>query len=60
MLTVDALDVAYGRAQVLFGVSLQVPAGALVCVMGRNGVGKSTLMHADHGHPGPTRGAGRL
>jgi urea transport system ATP-binding protein len=46
MLTAESLDVAYGRAQVLFGVSLEAPAGALVCVMGRNGVGKTTLMKA--------------
>jgi urea transport system ATP-binding protein len=46
MLTVEALDVAYGRAQVLFGVDVHVPAGALVCVMGRNGVGKTTLLEA--------------
>jgi urea transport system ATP-binding protein len=46
MLTVEGLDVAYGRAQVLFDVSLQVSPGSLVCVMGRNGVGKTTLMKA--------------
>jgi urea transport system ATP-binding protein len=38
--------VAYGRAQVLFGVSLAAPPGSLVCVMGRNGVGKTTLLKA--------------
>jgi urea transport system ATP-binding protein len=46
MLTVEGLDVAYGRAQVLFGVSVEAPAGSLVCVMGRNGVGKTTLLKA--------------
>ncbi|MGX7674800.1 urea ABC transporter ATP-binding subunit UrtE [Plantactinospora sp. DSM 117369] len=46
MLTVQGLDVAYGRAQVLFGVDLEAPAGSLVCVMGRNGVGKTTLLKA--------------
>jgi urea transport system ATP-binding protein len=46
MLTVEALEVAYGRAQVLFGVDVHVPHGALVCVMGRNGVGKTTLLEA--------------
>ncbi|GAB7052521.1 urea ABC transporter ATP-binding subunit UrtE [Catenuloplanes indicus] len=45
-LVVQGLDVAYGRAQVLFGVDLHAPAGELVCVMGRNGVGKSTLLKA--------------
>jgi urea transport system ATP-binding protein len=46
MLEVTGLEVAYGRAQVLFGVDLTVPAGSLACVMGRNGVGKTTLLNA--------------
>ena len=46
MLTVQGLDVLYGRSQVLFGVSLEVPEDGLLCVMGRNGVGKSTLLNA--------------
>jgi urea transport system ATP-binding protein len=45
-LEIDGLTVAYGRTQVLFGVDLHVPSGALVCVMGRNGVGKTTLLNA--------------
>ncbi|WP_169979140.1 urea ABC transporter ATP-binding subunit UrtE [Microbispora sp. H10836] len=44
MLSVEGLESGYGRARVLFGVSLEVPAGSLVCVMGRNGVGKTTLL----------------
>jgi urea transport system ATP-binding protein len=56
MLTVEGLDVAYGRAQVLFDVSLEVPPGALVCVMGRNGVGKTTLVHAVMGILSPRAG----
>ena len=45
MLRVEDLDVSYRRTQVLFGVSMEVPAGGLVCVMGRNGVGKTTLLN---------------
>ncbi len=45
MLVVEDLDVAYRRTQVLFGVSMEVPDGGLVCVMGRNGVGKTTLLN---------------
>ena len=45
-LEVRDLRVAYGRSEVLFGVSLDVPDGTLVCLMGRNGVGKSTLLNA--------------
>lgn len=45
MMSVEHLDVAYGRSQVLFDVSFEVPDGSLVCIMGRNGVGKTTLLH---------------
>ncbi len=45
MLVVENLDVAYRRTQVLFGVSMEIPDGGLVCVMGRNGVGKTTLLN---------------
>jgi urea transport system ATP-binding protein len=44
ILSVTGLEVAYGPTQVLFGVSLDVPDGGLCCLMGRNGVGKSTLL----------------
>jgi urea transport system ATP-binding protein len=44
ILAVCDLEVAYGPTQVLFGVSLEVPDGGLCCLMGRNGVGKSTLL----------------
>ncbi len=58
MLSVEGLDVAYGRTQVLFGVSLHVPSDGLVCLMGRNGVGKTTLLNAIMGILRP--GAGRI
>ncbi|MEV4068931.1 urea ABC transporter ATP-binding subunit UrtE [Nonomuraea fuscirosea] len=45
MLSVTGLESGYGRARVLFGVSLEVGPGQLVCVMGRNGVGKTTLLN---------------
>jgi urea transport system ATP-binding protein len=57
MLQVRDLEVSYGRTQVLFGVSLDVPDGSLVCVMGRNGVGKTTLLNAILGILSPTRGS---
>src|SRR2546421_3567990 len=44
MLTVERLDVAYGGSQVLWGVDLSVAQGEVVCLMGRNGVGKTTLL----------------
>ena len=44
MLAVERLDVAYGGSQVLRGVDLRVGAGEVLCLMGRNGVGKTTLL----------------
>lgn len=46
ILSVQGLDVAYGRAQVIHGVSLEVAAGEVVALMGRNGAGKSTTLKA--------------
>jgi urea transport system ATP-binding protein len=45
-LEIDQVRVAYGRTEVIYGVSLDVPSGSLTCLMGRNGVGKSTLLNA--------------
>ncbi len=46
MLEIKGLNVAYGESQVLWDVSLDVPSGDVVCLMGRNGVGKTTLLRA--------------
>jgi branched-chain amino acid transport system ATP-binding protein len=46
MLAVEDIYVNYGPSQVLQGLSLQVNAGEVVAVMGRNGVGKTTLMRS--------------
>ena len=46
LLKVDQLDAWYGRAQVLFGLGLEVGRGEVVALMGRNGAGKSTTMKA--------------
>jgi branched-chain amino acid transport system ATP-binding protein len=46
ILKVDGLDAAYGRAQVLFGVSLSLDRGETVALMGRNGAGKSSTLKA--------------
>ena len=43
MLEVTDLQVAYGEAPALWGVSLDVHAGELLCVVGPNGAGKTTL-----------------
>ena len=46
MLEVRDLQVAYGAAPALWGVSLDVGAGELLCVVGPNGAGKTTLINA--------------
>ena len=46
ILEIEGLDAAYGQAQVLFDVSLQVARGEIVALMGRNGAGKSTTLKA--------------
>ena len=56
-LTVDAVDAGYGDFQALFGVSLDVPGGATVAIIGANGAGKSTLLRAVMGQVELTRGA---
>src|SRR5262249_6812424 len=58
MLDVNAIDLHYGAAQALRSVSLTAQPGKVTCVLGRNGVGKTTLLDALAGqHPassGPT------
>ncbi len=44
MLAVENLDLYYGDAQALAGVSLEVPAGEIVAIVGANGAGKSSLI----------------
>jgi branched-chain amino acid transport system ATP-binding protein len=52
MLEVRNIDVRYGAATALRGVTIDVAAGELVCVVGPNGAGKSTLINAIAGlHP---------
>ena len=55
LLTVSQLRAAYGRAQVLFGIDIEVGAGEVVALMGRNGAGKSTTLKSIMGLiPGAT------
>jgi branched-chain amino acid transport system ATP-binding protein len=56
MLNVRDLEVFYGRAQVLFEVSFDVPAGQVTALMGRNGAGKSTTLKALMGLVPPVAG----
>jgi branched-chain amino acid transport system ATP-binding protein len=55
-LAVDDIYAAYGSSRVLFGISLHVERGECVCLLGRNGVGKSTTMRAIMGLTPPFAG----
>ena len=46
LLDIENLSAAYGRARVLFGLSLQLGAGEVVALVGRNGAGKTTTLKA--------------
>ena len=56
LLRVQDVYTAYGLSQVLFGVNLEVIRGECVCLLGRNGVGKTTTMRSIMGLTPPTRG----
>jgi branched-chain amino acid transport system ATP-binding protein len=56
LLAVEDIHTAYGLSRVLFGVSLEVAAGECVCLLGRNGVGKTTTMRSIMGLTPPSRG----
>jgi branched-chain amino acid transport system ATP-binding protein len=55
-LVVEDIYTSYGLSQVLFGVSLEVVQGECVCLIGRNGVGKTTTMRSIMGLTPPRRG----
>jgi branched-chain amino acid transport system ATP-binding protein len=57
MLRVIDIHTYYGLSHILFGVSLEVAAGEIVCLIGRNGAGKSTTMKSIMGITPPRCGA---
>ena len=56
MLDVQAIDLHYGAAQALRAVSLKAEPGKVTCVLGRNGVGKTSLLDALAGQQPVSRG----
>jgi branched-chain amino acid transport system ATP-binding protein len=56
LLSVEDIRTAYGLSQVLFGISLDVEPGECVCLLGRNGVGKSTTLRSIMGLTPPRAG----
>ncbi len=56
LLAIEGLDLHYGDAQALAGVALEVPAGAIVAIVGANGAGKTSLIRAIAGIERPSAG----
>lgn len=56
MLTIENLQAGYGKVEVLHGISIDVPKGKIVTLIGSNGAGKSTTMRAISGMIKPTSG----
>ena len=56
MLQISNLHAGYGKVEVLHGISLQVPKGQVVTLIGSNGAGKTTTMRAICGMIAPTQG----
>ena len=60
MLIISNLHAAYGKVEVLHGISLEVPKGKLVTLIGSNGAGKTTTMRAISGMIKPKSGSVKL
>ena len=56
LLNVENIHTAYGLSRVLFGISLEVKAGECICLLGRNGVGKTTTIRSVMGLTPPASG----
>jgi urea transport system ATP-binding protein len=60
MLSVTNLSLSYGASQILRNVGFEAPSGEVTCILGRNGVGKTSLLRAIMGHRPISSGAIRF
>jgi branched-chain amino acid transport system ATP-binding protein len=60
LLEVEDIHTAYGTSRVLFGISLDIKPGECVCLLGRNGVGKTTTIRSIMGLTPPSKGRVRF
>jgi branched-chain amino acid transport system ATP-binding protein len=60
MLEVEHIHTFYGLSHILFGVSLSIESGKVVCLLGRNGAGKSTTLKSIIGIVAPRKGSIRF
>ena len=60
MLQVEGIETYYGLSHILFGVSLEIKEGEVVCLLGRNGAGKSTTIKSIIGLTPPKKGTIRF
>src|SRR3954447_20591760 len=56
LLSLQDIHTAYGLSKVLFGITAEIRAGECVCLLGRNGVGKSTTIRSIMGLVAPQQG----
>jgi branched-chain amino acid transport system ATP-binding protein len=56
LLEIERIETSYGLSQALFGISMTVERGEIVALLGRNGVGKTTVMRSIIGLTPPNRG----
>jgi branched-chain amino acid transport system ATP-binding protein len=60
VLELEGIDTFYGDTHVLWDLSLKVPKGSAVAILGRNGMGKTTIIRSVMGLPAPTSGLVRF
>jgi branched-chain amino acid transport system ATP-binding protein len=60
VLELEGIDTFYGDTHVLWDLSLKVPKGSAVAILGRNGMGKTTIIRSVMGLPAPTSGVARF